>query len=109
VALSRLEMPESSARAAALAPVAVLPAVQKRGIGTALIREALGRLAATRLDLVLVLGDPAYYGRFGFTVGGAAGLSSRYDGPYLQALALSEAGRAARGRVVYAPAFADLA
>jgi putative acetyltransferase len=107
VALSRLTMPESQVRAVALAPVGVLPGAQRRGIGTALVAEALRKLAAARFDWVLVLGEPAYYGRFGFTA--AAGLAAPYDGPYLQALALSEAGRSARGRVIYAPAFVDLA
>ncbi len=109
IAFSRLVLPESSARAVALAPVGVLPPLQRAGIGTALIREGLARLAEAGEDLVLVLGDPAYYGRFGFTAAAAGGLATPYDGPYLQALALSEAGREARGPVRYAPAFADLA
>jgi putative acetyltransferase len=109
IAFSRLRLLESAARAMALAPVAVLPAVQQSGIGTALVREGLRRLAASGEDLVLVLGDPAYYGRFGFSTEQARDLTTPYDGPYLQALALAEAGREARGPVRYAPAFADLA
>ncbi len=54
-------------RAAALAPVAVVPARRRQGIAAALIREGLARLTEDGQDLVLVLGEPAYYGRFGFT------------------------------------------
>lgn len=55
-----------------LAPLAVAPARQGRGIGGALIREGLRRLAETGAVQVLVLGDPAYYGRFGFVADGGA-------------------------------------
>lgn len=53
---------------ALLAPLAVLPDCQGQGIGTALVRASLGGLAAL-LDVahLLVLGDPGYYERFGFT------------------------------------------
>ncbi|MCZ7659155.1 MAG: N-acetyltransferase [Xanthobacteraceae bacterium] len=51
---------------ALLGPLAVAPTWQKRGVGRALIREGFRRLGQTDLRRVLVLGDPAYYGRFGF-------------------------------------------
>jgi len=51
---------------ALLAPVAVLPAHQRLGFGTALIETGLARLRAAGVVQVYVLGDPAYYGRFGF-------------------------------------------
>lgn len=47
-------------------PLAVLPEKQGRGIGTWLVEAGCQRLAETAPALVLVLGDPAYYGRFGF-------------------------------------------
>lgn len=108
IAFSRLVLPESSARACALAPLGVLPEHQRRGIGTALVREGLVLLERSGEDLVLVLGDPAYYGRFGFTTTCAAGLTTSYDGPHLQALALSGTGRGASGPAHYARAFAEL-
>jgi len=52
--------------AALLAPLAVAPTCQGQGIGTALVREGLRRLETEGIGLVFVLGDPAYYGRFGF-------------------------------------------
>ena len=95
-------------RACALAPLAVLPQRQRQGIGSALVREALKRLEEDRMDLVLVLGEPDYYGRFGFATDLAKRLTTPYDGPYLQALALSERGAAAHGPAAYARAFAEL-
>lgn len=51
---------------ALLGPLAVQPALQRRGIGGALVRAGLERIEAAGVRKVLVLGDPAYYGRFGF-------------------------------------------
>ncbi|MGB0631159.1 MAG: GNAT family N-acetyltransferase [Alphaproteobacteria bacterium] len=51
---------------AMLAPLAVAPAYQRRGIGSALVDEAFRRLRSGGILRVQVLGDPAYYGRFGF-------------------------------------------
>lgn len=62
----------------ALAPLAVAPRMQGRGLGAALIREAL---AWADGHPVVVLGDPAYYSSFGFV---PADLASPYAGPGLQ-------------------------
>ena len=56
----------SDARAALLAPLAVAPEWQRKGIGSALIREGVERLKQAGVAQVYVLGDPAYYGRSGF-------------------------------------------
>ena len=49
-----------------LAPVAVLPARRRSGIAARLVREGLEACRERRRGFVVVLGDPAYYGRFGF-------------------------------------------
>ncbi|MEM9682402.1 MAG: N-acetyltransferase, partial [Pseudomonadota bacterium] len=49
-----------------LAPLAVVPACQRQGVGTALVQEGLRRLIKSDAARVYVLGDPVYYGRFGF-------------------------------------------
>ena len=49
-----------------LGPVSVRPGRQRDGIGSALIREGLGRLRENGAGGCVLLGDPAYYGRFGF-------------------------------------------
>lgn len=53
-------------RVALLGPLAVAPSRQRQGLGGTLIREEFAHLRLTDLGQVLVLGDPAYYGRFGF-------------------------------------------
>jgi putative acetyltransferase len=53
---------------ALLGPLAVAPALQRRGIGRALVQAGLPRLAGAGCARVCVLGDPAYYGRLGFAV-----------------------------------------
>jgi putative acetyltransferase len=51
----------------ALAPMAVLPSEQRRGVGSRLILSGLDWLRARNERSVLVLGAPEYYGRFGFS------------------------------------------
>lgn len=91
-----------------LAPVSVAPDRQRSGIGSTLIRAALERARAEDWAAVFVLGDPAYYRRFGFDPALAAGFESVYAGPYLMALALKDLLPATTGRIDYAPTFADL-
>jgi putative acetyltransferase len=91
-----------------LAPLAVAPTQQGHGVGSALARVGLTQLAARGERIVFVLGAPAYYGRFGFSVDAAAPFASRYAGPHFMALPLSgDAPRA--GRVRYPLAFDQLA
>ncbi len=59
----------------AVAPLAVTPAHQGAGIGSRLMVELLRRAEAAEAPLVAVLGDPAFYGRFGFEPAGALGIS----------------------------------
>ncbi len=91
------------APALALGPVAVLPDRQRTGIGTAVVTAALDRAAAAGEHLVVALGDPAYYGRFGFRPARALGLRGAWDdaGDAWQALPLPGASRPEPGDVVY--------
>ncbi len=56
----------SDQRVALLGPVAVASDSQRQGIGRGLIQEGLRRLKAANAHRVFVLGDPKYYGQFGF-------------------------------------------
>jgi len=55
-------------------PLAVSPAHQDQGIGTALMEEIVGCADRAGLPLLVLLGDPAYYGRFGFEPAGPLGI-----------------------------------
>jgi putative acetyltransferase len=61
----------------AIAPLAVTPRRQGLGIGEALMTELLGRAELAGLPLVVLLGLPAYYERFGFEASGPLGISYR--------------------------------
>jgi putative acetyltransferase len=68
-------------RASGLAPMAVTPARQKHGIGSALVREGLERCRQAGFVAVVVLGHAGYYPRFGFQPASRFGLRSEYDVP----------------------------
>ncbi len=90
--------------AVALAPVGVLPSHQRRGIGSTLVRKGLELCRERNIAAVLVLGEPAFYERFGFSVELAEGLDCPYSGPALQAIELAP-GAIRPGTVGYPPAF----
>lgn len=96
-------------RALGLGPVAVLPGRQRAGIGDRLIRAGIERATSDGWQGVFVLGDPAYYRRFGFDPDLAKDFASPYAGPYLMALPLAPALPQTQGRIDYAPAFGRLA
>lgn len=87
-----------------LGPVAVSPDCQRQGLGRALIAEGLQRLRGLGAAGCVVMGDPAYYGRFGFET------DERFVYPgapaeYFTRLAFTPLDDAAGGPVAYAPAF----
>ena len=88
-----------------LAPVAVVPSFQRRGIAARLIRAGLDECTRRQHGFVVVLGDPRYYGRFGFTPARAWTLRDEYGGgDAFQALELRPGAiPAAGGLVRYAP------
>jgi putative acetyltransferase len=95
-----------------LGPMSVLPAHQRRGIGSALVREGLERCRNSGCSAVVVLGHPAYYPRFGFVPAIHFGVSCEYDVP-AEAFMLVElepgALEGAAGKVVYDEAFGSAA
>ena len=64
-----------------LAPLAVRPEFQRRGIGGSLISEGLRQLKSSGVELVFVLGHPEYYPKHGFTPAGARGFDAPHSIP----------------------------
>jgi putative acetyltransferase len=91
-----------------LAPLAVLPAFQNQGIGSALVRHGLDECRRLGHAIVIVLGHPDYYPRFDFSAGLAQALECPYGdvGPAWMALELLPGALdGVHGRVVYPSAF----
>jgi len=94
-----------------LAPLAVLEAHRRRGIAAQLVRDGLAACQQAGFTWGVVLGEPAYYSRFGFRPAAEFGLSDEYGGgSYFQALEFSRGGLpAGAGLVQYSPEFAACA
>ncbi|MFF2090503.1 GNAT family N-acetyltransferase [Paenibacillus sp. NPDC058174] len=107
--ISRADLVEQELRqeVMVLAPLAVNPAFQKQGIGSALMQEGLSRCRAMGYGLVLLIGHPAYYPRFGFKP--AVGLSlKQFDVPaeiFMVNELIEGALSRAKGELIYPPAF----
>lgn len=104
VMFSRMQCPTG---ALGLAPIAVLASDRRQGVAATLIRRGLALAEAQGWTSVFVLGDPGYYGRFGFDPSFAANFECCWAGPHLQGLALKkDAPR--NGPLNYAKAFDTL-
>lgn len=78
VTITQTEMP---IEAQILAPLAIHPDEQNKGIGEAVINEGLSQLKASGTELVFVLGHPSYYPRCGFVPAGKLGFEAPYPIP----------------------------
>ncbi|MDO9486855.1 MAG: N-acetyltransferase [Sphingomonadaceae bacterium] len=94
-----------AAAGAALAPLAIAPAHQRRGLGGALTRAGLDRCRQRGVPAVVVLGHPDYYPRFGFDAALAGRLIAPFAGPSLMAIELRPGALADGGALRYAAAF----
>lgn len=110
ILFSRLTVapPNDRRRAVCLAPVAVRPDRQRFGIGTRLVRDGLAALEARDEDMVLVLGDPGFYARFGFRPGRPDRMITPYPVPENQWLVLGDRPLPIRLTIGYPPPFAAM-
>lgn len=98
--------PSSRTSAVALAPMAVLPAHQRKGIGSLLVRRGLELLRAREEEIVIVVGHPDFYPKFGFSSTQAESLDSPFPREAFMALELrAGALDGIQGPVVYPPVF----
>ncbi|NIO03531.1 MAG: GNAT family N-acetyltransferase [Proteobacteria bacterium] len=94
-----------------LAPMAVLPEYQRRGIGSELIRSGIVRLTSRRCPFVIVLGHAHYYPRFGFEPASRHGIRSEWEVPVdtFMILVLDESAmQGTSGMAKYRPEFAEI-
>jgi len=95
-------------RALGLGPLAVAATHRQKGIGGRLIVSALEEAKKEKWQCVFVLGNPAFYKKFGFDPETASGFKCRYSGPDLMALAIEMPLPVASGNILYASAFDNL-
>lgn len=110
VVCSRAHIGDRLQPALGLGPIGVDPDHQARGVGSALIHAVLGAAEATDERLVALLGEPGFYGRFGFVDAAEGGVTAPDPawGRYFQIRLLSRDTADLRGRFHYARPFADL-
>ena len=102
-ALTQCSIDSTNTAVALLGPIAVLPDLQKQGIGTSLIREGIEIMKTKGFAKVLVLGDPKYYSRFGFAE--EKSIATPYPipkewGPAWQSITVSDEGDSIAGTLV---------
>ena len=101
-----IETAQVSMPAVALAPLAVLPPHQRQGIGKQLVQSGLDQLRARGEKIVIVLGHPEYYPRFGFSTAKARTLASPFPANAFMALELIRGAlEGVQGHARYAAAF----
>lgn len=103
-----IDAPDRLATVEVLSPLSVRPDLQRRGLGRALVGHALARADAARAPMVLLEGDPAYYGRLGWRPAGEIGITSpseRIPAAGCQVVTLTAYQPWMRGRLVYADTF----
>ena len=114
VLLSQIELQPDGDDAArqtvlALAPVAVLPPHQRRGIGTALLTEAIAMADARDEPMVVVVGAPSLYAPLGFVPAAEHGIHGPYDDAAAAFLVRPRPGATVTGgTLIYPPAFSGL-
>jgi putative acetyltransferase len=93
-----------------LGPIAVLPDHEKHGVGRRLVQNGLAACHAWGAGFVTVLGDPEYYGRFGFEPASEHGLLNEFGaGPHFMVFPLKKNGLPPRGTLIrYAPEFSGM-
>jgi putative acetyltransferase len=96
-----------AAPALGLGPISVRPDRQRSGVGTALVHAVLGGADALGEAVVVLLGDPAFYGRFGFRLAEEYGITPPVAAwsPHFQARVLDSWEPGLRGAFAYAEPF----
>jgi putative acetyltransferase len=105
-----IEQEGSEVKAVGLGPMAVLPEHQNSGIGSGLVRYGIDELKKQGVDLVVVVGHPAFYPRFGFVPASRYSLQCEYDVPddvFMARIINDTAADTLRGMVHYREEFSQ--
>ncbi|WP_284744359.1 GNAT family N-acetyltransferase [Amycolatopsis sp. RTGN1] len=110
VCCSRARVGEDTTSAVGLGPLGVLPGHQAAGVGSALVHAVLGAADALGYGVVVLLGSPAYYGRFGFVTASTLSITAPDPawGKHFQARTLTGYKPTQAGAFEYAPAFSRI-
>ncbi len=102
--------PPAEVVALGLAPMAVMPGNEKHGVGRRLVQNGLAECHAQGACMVVVLGDPPYYGRFGFERASRHGLRNEFgvEEEFMVFMLDARAHPQPGTLVKYAPEFAGL-
>jgi len=106
-----IESGNTSFGALGLGPMAILPSYQRKGVGSQLVRAGLQECKCLGHEIVVVLGHPDYYPRFGFVPASTYGIKCEYDVPdeVFMVLELSKGVLSGRSGVVkYQPEFSEV-
>ena len=94
-----------------LAPMAVVPGFQRKGVGSQLVEAGLDACVQLGCTAIVVLGHPEYYPRFGFAPASRFGIRCEYEVPdevFMAVELVPDALEGCHGLVTYHPAFADV-
>jgi putative acetyltransferase len=111
IALTRVTSHGAAPSGAGLGPMAVLPELQRAGIGSRLVRAGLEACAAAGFGYVVVLGHPDFYPRFGFVPASLFGLDCKWPVPdeaFMVRELLTGTLDAVHGRIEYQPEFDEV-
>lgn len=111
IALTRVTSDGAALSGTGLGPMAVLPELQRAGIGSRLVRAGLEACAAAGFGYVVVLGHPDFYPRFGFVPASLFGMDCKWPVPdeaFMVRELLTGTLDAVHGRIEYQPEFDEV-